>query len=181
MSERQEVAYRSDHPDVLVCVTRYQDEMADWERRLATFTAEQFGDDRRPYLFHSSISGTRLGGFEVRGDEGRTPPAGWRVDRKHWMLVPFRTKKEGKAIAKAFDLLDPPQDPRQTVPGMPSCTFAALPHIYSPAMHQLGDAVYVKWPVEPTDGKVDADIWQRIPLSEFYAAVEAHEAAGATA
>jgi hypothetical protein len=55
--------------------------------------------------------------------------------------------------------------------------------------HLLGDAVHIEYPVEPTEKNVSRFAsdhrgapdgrWTREPLSTFYAACEAHEAAGA--
>lgn len=165
--------YRSTHPDV----------MAAW--RTAQEQAIEIGRQRRELLDSLGFVGIRalttdthiLGVEHLAGEI----PAGWRRDRQTSMaIVPNRRTKAGAEVGRQLDRLTMP-DPRLILIG-------GMPHMvwpddevrtYWPGRRLLDGAVWVTWGCDPEKSgrtvTIDPEVWQRMKLSEYYAAVEAAE------
>jgi hypothetical protein len=182
------VVYRSEHPDVLAVIADFEAEHKAWDEKAHALLAELGFADRAWMVRHLS-DGMRITGVAVRDGDRENPPAGWKVaegDRP--VLTPDKRRKAGKDAQARIDKCQPPTHPRVRLPGMPGVYFSEH-RIHYPNLRDLGDgAIYVEWSTEvpelAADGDdkrrasgVDLGIWQRIKLSEFYAAVEAHEEA----
>lgn len=173
-------AYRSTHPTVLAA-WRATQEQADEIVRQRKALLDELGFTGRPVLVH----GQRIIGVGHLDEHGPVPD-GWRRDRDTAdVIVPDRRRAAGKALAARLDALTMP-DPRRDLPscGMPEAASSApRGRMYWPGMQLLGDAVYVTWGCDPErveeNGQVDPAVWERVRLSEYYAAVEATEAAEA--
>jgi hypothetical protein len=163
--------YRSTHPEVL----------APWEE--TEKAAEKIGKLRRAVLDELGFEGRAglitdrdLLGVEHRAEHGPIPE-GWRKDsRTHDAIVPDRRRKLGKGIAQRFEQLRMP-DPRR-FQGMPGSCITGGTWLEC-GVREMGGALYVWWSQPIPESKVDLDLWERVKLSEYYAAVEAHEAAQA--
>jgi hypothetical protein len=117
--------------------------------------------------------------------DGEKPPAGWRMLREY--AVPDKRLKAGKHIAAALDAIHHPGDPMNWIPGMPADVMTDG-GFQTPAVRILDDgtALYVAWRTDPAScsesfmsasTEIDAALWERVPLSVYYTAVEAHDAA----
>jgi hypothetical protein len=128
-------------------------------------------------------------------------PAGWRKRAKDDHLTPYGEKtrnipldaRQAAAVARAAikDMQAPkPFLTRLADYGMPRNAMTGN-RIVSPAVRPIDGEVYVYWPIpadrleqaeHPEEGRrhrndlVDLDRWERIPLSQWYAVLEAEEA-----
>ncbi|MER7213548.1 hypothetical protein ABT340_41345 [Streptosporangium sp. NPDC000239] len=160
--------YRSTHPDVLKIWDVADTATRDWHAQVEMFLAEHDLAGRKVYF--SSASSTVLGVEHVDGEE---VPCGWRVHRSQGYLVPRLTTKEGKLLNARLTELKRP-DPRDQVPGMPKNCLADASFLTC-GMQFMGGALYVTWSKPIPEKQVDSTIWERVKLSEYYAAVEAAE------
>jgi hypothetical protein len=179
------VAFRSDAAEVLASWEQYKAHAADIrERRNAM--EDRFG--RRLMVSRSGFGhGTRVVGFEefeddepgaVLGDNGelRVPKTG----PPYSTVLPNIRRKAGKDLRAELDSL---RSNGPKLVGMPDFQLVGLRSL-APAIFEHDGAMWVMWAediaVARTGGEVDPDLWQRVPLSAFYAAKEAHEASEAT-
>jgi hypothetical protein len=121
-------------------------------------------------------------GLAIPQDE--FPPDGWRMNAKYEAYaVPDKRTKAGKRAAAALAAVKHPGAPMAKVPGMPQdvCYPGGFT---SPAVSLLEDgiALYVAWRIDPAgcresfsskSAEIDLALWERAPLSEYYAAKEA--------
>ena len=168
------VAYRSTHPDVLAHWDNTASAQAQtaWRERVDAAIADLGFPGRR----FATKDETRVVGVEHPHDE--PVPDAWRRDRKNPdVIVPARRTKAGRDIHDRLATLARPC-PRHNLPGgMPKMAISGLALMH-PGVDRIGDTVYVTWSGELKGGdadRVDLDVWQRIKLSEYYAAVEAAE------
>ncbi|MFD9950545.1 hypothetical protein ACFWYW_57545 [Nonomuraea sp. NPDC059023] len=165
------VVYRSTHPDVL----------AAWG--FAARAREEWADQMKAFLDEHGLGKRTVWTYNVTGevfgieDNGDDIPDGWRVDSRTGHLMPKLATKRGKAISARLKELPQP-DPRASMPGMPAECFVSLARLVC-GLAELGGALYATWSREISESEVDASLWERVKLSEYYAAVEAHEAAQA--
>ncbi|GAA3958327.1 hypothetical protein GCM10023085_45950 [Actinomadura viridis] len=170
-----EVVYKSAHPDVL----------AHWENTASTSAQRQWRETVEETIADLGFLGrrfatqgsTRVIGVEHPQDEDI--PEGWRRDRSlPEAIVPALRTSAGRKIDARLATLTRP-DPRKDLPGgMPEVGFDMRRFAY-PGVAKHGDAVYVTWSIDPAVSdadKIDPAVWQRIKLSEYYAALEAEEA-----
>ena len=178
--------YRSSAPDVIAAWESYGEDRKRFAADLDALTAELWPEkvqnhQPEPIVTISSFDPgkRRLVGWSWPW--GAKPPEGWKVEKgpEYYQTVsPKRTSKEGKAIAKRMDAVRPVAS--LDLPGMP-LSLLLLPASYSPAVEHHGGAFYVGWgtDVEAVDprstpgGKpLDLEKWERIKVSEFFAARE---------
>jgi hypothetical protein len=164
------IVYRSDASEVLDAFCVAVEARREWGKRIDAFVAEHDPTGKR----HAVVSTgwhERLLGMEHLPDV--PVPDGWRVERPRNgldYLTPYRSRKEGKAAAKALDALNPAPDVRAAVPGMPTHTdLFGRPGM---ELREVGTALYALWS-SPPNGDVDESLWERCPLSRYYAVVEA--------
>ncbi|WP_188187987.1 hypothetical protein [Nonomuraea sp. SYSU D8015] len=168
MSDRDLTVYRSTHPDALTAWHTAADARQEWTKQMQAFLDEHGFGKRTVYVGHS---GRVLGIEHVDGEDA---PDGWRVDQRTGYLMPRLKTRAGKQIdARLAELVQP--DPRNKMPGMPMQCFVSLA-LLTCGMRIIRDTLYAEWSRPIPQDQVDSAIWQRIKLSEYYAAREADEA-----
>lgn len=168
-----EVVFRSTHPDVLAAPESWRAAMADWHTRSDALLTEMGFTDRK-FLVVSYMTSRNIAGVEYRaGDE---VPNGWRLANRdgHEVLVPEKRRAAGKATAARIEECHPPSFPNSYLPGMPAEHWVGN-RILAPEVREMGGAVWVKWRCESVPG-VDEALWERAPLSKYWAAREAQDA-----
>jgi hypothetical protein len=173
------IVYRSTHPDVL----------AHWEKTGSAEAQNAWRDRVNQALAELGFPGRRFAttnGFEdievtgVEHPDGEDIPVGWKRTKKlAGAIVPDKRRAAGKRAAERLAALTAP-NPRSKMPGgMPRACFAGTGMaLMRPGVARHGEAVYVIWSAEleePTATQIDTAIWERVKLSEYYAAVEAAE------
>jgi hypothetical protein len=191
-------AYRSTHPDVLAVIEQYRADIKQWHADSDALLKE-LGFTDRSFMVCTSMGRRWITGVEYR--DGDPVPTGWRVwkDRSGQnTLTPHKARKAGQAATAKIQSCPVPDLPQSHLPGMPGdriCNGAWR----SPGLREMAGAVYVTWaadplPEIPADGPereahlgdvdrrirlnndVDLAYWERVKLSEYYAAVEAADA-----
>lgn len=156
MTTRTEpTAFKSTTPAVFDWWEQAQTARREFNERVAEFEA-QYGMGRKAVVLADFPDG---------------PPEGWRiVESKHgfsW-IQPYRRAKWQKDI---HDAMPEMAEARESMPGFEHHIFGELPGFFihdGAAYATIGNAE-----------QMDADVWEPIALSEFYAAREAHEAEAA--
>ena len=168
------VVYRSTHPDVIAHMDRHAEAYTAWRERLKDALTELGFDGAAVWMSDDFVVG-------IVRQRGAELPDGWRWDKKasEPVIVPARKTAEGKRVWRVLDGLKQP-DPRNQMPGgMPRRTTAVSEMAFlSCGFRRVGDTAYVTWSAEPDVRRIDAEIWKRIKLSEYYAAIEDAEAVG---
>jgi hypothetical protein len=170
------VVYRSTHPDVIAHweSTASAETRNAWRQKVEAAVADLGFPGRR----FATQDGRKVIGVEYPNDEDM--PAGWRRNRNLTSsITPDRRTANGRRIRERLDALTAPC-PRENLPGkMPDTAFSRGFGLMKPGVARHGDAVYVTWSEEIDKGDaahIDPTVWQRIKLSEYYAALEAEEA-----
>ena len=175
-----EIAYRSTHPEVLAHweKTGSAEAQTAWRDKVkAAITEFGFPSDLR-FVTTSGWADTRVAGIEH--PEGDEIPAGWkRLKDFPSAITPDKRRAAGKRAAERLDALPCP-NPRKRLPGgMPAMSFIGH-KIAQPGIARHGDAVYVTWSAELEESEannLDSAVWERIKLSEYYAAKERQDEA----
>ena len=175
--------YRSRSPEVLAAMNAANEAVRAYVRATSeALDAAGVG----AYKTWRETSGSRPGwfrGLDIPQDE--FPPKGWRMLQQY--AVPDKRTKAGKQADYMLRAVKHPGDPRHSLTGMP-------PDVSTPGgfsscgmrMLEDGAAFYVWWRIDPaacresfSRGKfeIDRSLWEPVPLSEYYAAVEAADAA----
>lgn len=180
------IVYRSTDPAVLAAVEAAWQAIGDYAKQIrATLDGLGLGE----YKHWSADGGWHPGEFRgIDIPQDQFPPDGWRM--KGDFAVPDKRKAAGKRAWKALSEVRHPGDPRRALIGMP-------PDLLTPGGYQscglrrINSAIYATWrncdpagavgSFSAASSEIDASLWERIPLSEYYAAVEADEAAEDTA
>jgi hypothetical protein len=161
--------YRTSNPEALAAWHTAAAARDAWAVQMKAFLDEHGFDSRSVYVGHS---GRVLGISHEQGDD---VPDGWRVDSRTGYLMPRLAKKAGKAIdARLSELIQP--DPRDAMPGMPKECFVSLAMLTC-GLEVIDEALYATWSRPIPEDEVDLAVWQPVKLSEYYAVLEAREAA----
>lgn len=173
-----EVVYRSSHPDVLAHWNRQPEFHMAWQKKVADALTELGFEMTSRFL----VSGRDLAGVAWPSDAEL--PDGWRRDRKmSEAIVPDRRLSAGRKAAAVLDEVRQP-DPRDDLPGgMPSEAFASMSRLF-PGIAELGGFIVVTWSKNLDAGdaeRIDPEVWERVPLSRYWAMREAAEAEGGAA
>lgn len=173
MSEQGLVVYRTTNTEVIDAFKTARSENIAWRERCIQW-AKSIHPDALPVKY------VGWGDELLTGIKHVEPiPEGWRL-HKQGHLVPFKSKKEGKAFAKQIDEMNPAPNVRKALTGMPPGAMIGMGY-ESPGvqLRENGSALYVRWSGEPTDtswnkegSDLDLTIWERVPLSRYYAVVE---------
>ena len=170
-----DAAYRSSAAQVLADWDAYQAKVSEIsEKRRAM--GDRFG--RRLMVSTGWGHSSRVVGFEVLdgeedglvvGDNGEI-----RIPKKgppYNTATPNLRRKAGKDLHAELQrlYLDGPE-----FAGMPSFMMVGF-HMLSPALFKHDGAVWARW-AEPVEN-IDAALWESVPLSTYYAAKEAYDAA----
>jgi hypothetical protein len=179
--------YRSSAADVITAWDAYGEDRKRFGADIEALTAEMWpeaveGHKPEPIVTRWSFDPGKRKLIGWSWPWGVHAPEGWRVDKKAvgWsqMVTPKRSTKEGKVLAKRLDSVRPVA--RLDLPGMP-LSLLLLPESHSAAVERHGDALYVGWGVDieahdhrstPGGKALDLELWQRIKVSEFFAARE---------
>lgn len=175
------VIYRSRTPEVLAA---WKAACADLDAYIAATKAiiDEAGFAGWP-VFRSNGS-WGYGRFAGVGlPEGERVPAGWRI-AKH-CLVPDKRTRAGREMRERLDAVEHPGSLNGKLPGMPADALNGMSgYIVSPDVRVLGECVYAEWSTDPERAEasfssqstaVDHDLWERVRLSEYYAAREAED------
>jgi hypothetical protein len=182
------IVYRSSAAEVLAAIESFHADFRAY-REAINAVLDEAGVGR--YKIWATTNGWQPGkflGLDIPEDE--FPPKGWRLGKQY--AVPDQRYAEGKRVAAAIKAVNHPGDPMRRIPGMPPDILTAG-GFSSPGIAEMAGAVYVTWAHDPeTSGgsftgksaTIDPALWERIPLSVYYAAREAEDAereAGAVA
>ena len=173
------VVYKSAIPIVLRAWEQATSDYTDWSTGIFTF-AKDVHPDAKP-IVGSAWGDDRLMGLSVVDPL----PDGWRVvksRRGHDFMIPKQNTKVGKTANVMFEAVRKAPQVLSMLPGMPSVVFAKGSS-YTPGTLTMDGVLYVSWGCDPNDSdlgfskvdKVDTDLWERVKLSEYYAAKEANE------
>lgn len=164
--------YRSTHQDVLAIWHSAHEQAKDIGRKRRALLDELGFEGRQALIAEHNIIGV-----EHRQEDGPIPE-GWRRDsRTAGAIVPDRRRAVGKKLGKRLDGLTMP-DLRKIMPGgMPHMVWnLAVNKLHWPGFEFMGGALYVKWGCDPAQVEraetLDLEVWERVKLSEYYAAVE---------
>lgn len=173
MHDRDLTVYRTTAATAIIAWHAAASAREDWAKDMQAFLEEHDLGDRNVYISHG---GRPLG---ITHTDGDPVPNGWRIDARTGHLMPRLKTRTGKQIdARLGELRQP--DPRHNMPGMPMECFVSLA-LLTCGMRLLGDVLYVTWSRPIPEQQVDLTIWERIKLSEYYAAREADTSAEAVA
>jgi hypothetical protein len=171
--------FRSTHPDTLAAWDDVHKRAEEVDRARRTLLDELGFEGRPGFIGDIGIYGVQ------HLDEHGPVPDGWRRDANTYeAIVPDRRRKIGKEVGEKFEALNMP-DLRKALPGRMPVTVLNLEisKRHWPAIKRFDDAVYVVWGCDPEKlergDRIDSKVWERIKLSEYYAVVEAAEAAQA--
>lgn len=175
--------YRTTDAETVAAFKAAGELRASWGNRVVAF-AESIVDGGKALTSYGFGSEHFVGIKFVHGDK---IPDGWRVhvSKRGWdYLVPRRSTKAGKAIAKEFDALGNAPSARAALMSMPDGFLGGDGEgigiaYHSPGAALDGDVLTVVWGVvlpEAQEANVGAQ-WERVPLSVYYAEREAVEAA----
>lgn len=174
-----EVVYRSQHADVLAHWDATVAAVKAWPKRVEETLTDLGLPGKEPVRRGRQVIG-------VRHDPHEPVPAGWRRDsHDRFMIAPARRTRPGRQIGERLDALEYP-DPMHEMPGgMPYIAMNAAWTRFLKAhrIHKVDGAVYVVWAadLEPGDAShIDPEVWERVKLSAYYAAVEAEQEAKAS-
>lgn len=170
MAEPDKTIYRTTDPELVALWEQWQEARREFSAKCDAFIAE-FAPAGCEAMVTESF-GTRVVGVTVEGYASDLHE-GWRLDRKRWMLVPFKKTARGKIIGKAMEGLHTP-DPRTDLKGMPSWALIGIA-ICHPGVQPHDGALYMIWSGEGPNEGIDATIWEPVKLSEWYAIQEAKE------
>lgn len=170
-------AWKSTDPEVIAEYERWAAGRIKFSKDSDKLMRRWFGRKKRGKM----MTRDRWCGVECLGDEYHNPPVGWRYDRKHGMLVPFRTRAEGKQFAKDMDQCQPPRSPN--IKGMSGFVLVGL-RFCEPGFTVIDGVAWCWWscdlkarPKHKYADSYDPKVWKRAKLSEFYAAKESRELA----
>jgi len=174
------IVFKSTAEPVLAAWNEYQAYFADVHARR---TAVEQKHGRRLMLSRLGFGhGSRVVGFE--GGDAADLPKHLKVGR-HGAWEPRMSTKAGKELQAELDGL---KQLGPILPGMPTFQLVGLRSL-APALHEHNGVVWARWADDIqgaadegfTKDPVDADLWERAPLSEYFADREALEAAGVLA
>lgn len=167
------VAFRSSALDVIEAWDEYQAYNEQCRDARKTFMDKY---DRTLMVRRDWDHGTRVVGFAPgREFDGKL----LRLERG--ALVPRLSSKAGKALAAE---LAPLKQDGIKLPGMPQWVITGGLHINAPALFEHEGTVWAHWPADiavadPGDcqgSQVDPGLWEKQPLSAYYAVKEARQA-----
>ena len=177
-------AYRSDKPEVITAWKTACDAVDEYIAKTNAVLEDAGLGDRQVYR---DSGGSRIGRFAgIAVPDREKPPAGWRISPASYAYaVPDRRYRAGREVKAALDAVAHPGSPSGRMPGMPPYLLARGRH-YQAGIRLIENesALYVTWGTDPEALEspvvlVDSALWERIPLSRYYAAVESADAAEA--
>ncbi len=114
--------------------------------------------------------------YGLAADSDKDPPTGWRVDAGHGHWVPDKRTKLGKQLAAEM------AEVKLSSQSKPLDKFIPMEHHDGPRWYSAG-CQYIAGAVYVTHNAAfqfeSNEYFQQIPLSQYYAALETEEKAGA--
>lgn len=186
--------YRSTAPAVLERLARFDRERRAWSDAVEALWREAgFPEGTVAWITRGGVAwGDRLSGLQL--PEGATAPKGWVAAKdRDGHYLPNRGSKVGRAAGDLVKQLGtaPSIGSVLTDCGMPRLIMSGL-SMRQPALNSEGEpptALWVGWSIDPEavalharanggeprreNGDIDMAHWDRVPLSEFYALIEA--------
>lgn len=168
------VAYKSGAVEVVEAWQDFQARMKE-NRAKREEMVKRFGRDL--WVNRSGFGhGTRVVGFdELPGDTEETLPPELRKNKTTGRIEPNRRRKAGKDLDAELEKLTT-RGPE--LPGMPAWTLVGL-SVLAPAISEIDGEILMLWgdAIEGSSNSpsIDAGLWERVPLSEYYAKIEAAE------
>jgi hypothetical protein len=169
------VVYRTTDPDTVAAYRQACEERASWVDRVEAFAKSINGGNA---YTTTGFGRESFVGIEVKGD----PPQGWRIQTNksgQQYLVPRRSTKAGKEAAQAFDALCHAPSAKDVLNGMPHGFLSGAEGgiaFFSPGARIDGDVLTVVWGAELPKSERVGPQWERVPLSAYYAEIEARTA-----
>lgn len=173
MTDNPAEVYRTRLPEALETFDRYREAHREWREKVAAF-CEKHSDT--PKFWHNSFLHHEYFIGLVAPKDGKLAP-GWRIERKNGMMVPAKRTPEGKALAAEMRKID--TGPVLTLGGMPQESSVEYSdgsgrgRIYTFGVKRGDDYLEVSWAVPVPQDKVDFEIWEKVPLSQWHAEREA--------
>lgn len=168
------IAYRSTATQVLEWAQHRSDLLAEANAKLDRLRTDH--PDHRVYICRTANGY----GVAFAGLGGAEPPGPlWRLDRRRNVWVAHRGSKAGKELQRRLDDITTNV---HEMPGMPDTAVDLTSgRWYHPELFFDNSAVWVRWvcgarTVEESDWsrqRFDLNIWEQVPLSSYYAALEA--------
>lgn len=183
MSEADLYVFASTDPAIVGLKAQWTAAYKTWAESVEALAEELFPGQDRPPLIRNGWGDVSIAGFAILDSDGHVTPDGWRNIRGEF-LYPSKRSKEGKALASRISAMVY-KNPRRDLPGMPMEKWIPHPErmgaskILYPGIKVLGDVMYVSWAVDPSqedemgNPNVDLTVWTPVPLSQYYAAIEA--------
>lgn len=174
-----EIVYRSDHPHVLETWAAAITRRAEQGAALVAYAREVDPERLRGWVGFAPVMGSGESVVGLQHKTGWTVPAGWRVNKGGY-VVPSRNTRAGRTASERLDALQPSHplyvvcEAHDMSPG-----FLGGHRWYSPGVADMAGALWVSWGKTPP--REPGPSWERVPLSVYYAATEAHDAAAAEA
>lgn len=181
-----DTVYRSTHPDIIALVESWPQLYSEWDERCKAALTKWGFEGHNTWTTQSGFSGVRMAGIDP-GNMKRAP-IGWHKEPRQDYYVPSSkpNTKAQHALREEFRELQNMPDVRKLfADSMPVFLFAGLGVVRYASTYRDG-VVWIRWPdCDPErtaaseegcrgmDGTVNRDLWERVPLSEFYAMVEA--------
>ena len=182
---KQEIfVYRTRNADVVAGWKDMGEQKQAWSKRIEKWAREKSKPDkkRRPIVNDGHWDAGGLVGLEAfyPADYGKDAqlPEGWRLQKNSRgmdYLVPRMSLKAGKALAAEIGEINRQCPDMRRLPGMPRhAGIFASPGV---ELREDGQALYVLWSSKPYEGddredRVNFEIWEKVPLSEYWAVVE---------
>lgn len=171
------VVYRTSEPITVAAYREACELRASWGDRVVAYAKSVNGGNA---YTSSGFGHERFEGIEVKGEA----PEGWRIHtsrRGQQYLVPRRSTKAGKAAAEAFDALVSAPSTKDALVGMPAGFLSGAEGgiaFFSPGASIDGGVLTVVWGAELPEGEAEkvGPQWERVPLSAYYAEIEAKSA-----
>jgi hypothetical protein len=166
-------AYRSSAPHVLEAFDAWVAQCREVEAK-RTAVEEKYG---RPLVVVRSGfgHGTPVAGFESTPADADNPAL--REDRRHHYQVPRLGTTAGKALAAELGELS---QRGPALPGMPAFHIGGTSRglaVAAPALRRVGDVVWAYWELNVSGStSLDEGLWEPVPLSAYYAAMESADA-----
>jgi hypothetical protein len=176
-----EVVYRTTDPEIKAAWDAFCEAYKRWQAACLSFAAEQ-GEGREPIIM-SGWGDRRLAGLSHKANQ--LVPDGWRIVPRSWpqYIVPLRKTKAGRELSDRMQAL---RLPAWTPPAMPDSIWTGN-SVFHPGMETHGGVLYIVWGTDIESSKIESGAagfskeqfdparWERVKLSEFYAAREAEE------
>lgn len=180
MNPVEMTVYVTDDPEMIAAMEEWSKGRSRYSKDLRRAMRDLGVSKHKPMV--SQFAGmTQWDGITV--ESATDIPVGWRLDRKVWMLVPYKSTKEGKQVAARMAQVRHPRYPE--LRGMLRNHMAVKGgqmYLMNPSLYLLEGRLYAKWnlaevPETGKDGRrkvtvIDRGLWDLVRPSEFMRLLE---------